>query len=240
MPSPRMWPNILLLGDSLSQRGFSPEGKWVSKLANHLSGKCDVINRGFSGYNTRMLAHFLPTSDIVHPDMVKRNMATLVFLGANDSVEPDQGQHVPVDEYMANLVQILEFLKEAGIPKENLMLVPPPPCDEDAWKKFIEERDGTQLQKPTKTKAMTKKYHDACVKTAADHGYRHLTGVWEKMEKDCSAMFCDGLHFSEAGSEVFANLMIHQLEQSFRIANVPFVLPYWRNLFDKDGRLQVE
>jgi len=66
------------------------------------------------------------------------------------------------------------------------------------------------------------------VSKQTDHNYKHVTCVWEKMEEDCSAMFCDGLHFSEAGSEVFANLMIHQLEQSFRIADVPFVLPYWR------------
>jgi len=235
-----MWPNILLLGDSLTQRGFSPEGKWVSKLANHLAGKCDVINRGFSGYNTRMVGHFLPDSDIIQPDMVKRNIATFVFLGANDSVEPDQGQHVPIDEYQANLRKILDFLEGAGISKGKLVLVPPPPCDEEAWKRFIEKRDGTQLQGPTKTKELTRKYHDTCVKTAREHGYKHVTGIWDEMENDCSAMFCDGLHFSEEGSEVLAKLMIQHLEQNFHINKLHFHLPYWRDLFDKDDQLQLD
>jgi len=239
-----MWPNILLVGDSLTQRGFSPDGKWVSKLANHLAGKCDVISRGFSGYNTRMVAHFLQQSDsndIIQGDLVKRNIATFVFLGANDSVQPDQGiGHVPIHEYQANLSKILDMLVGFGISKEKLVLVPPPPCDQAAWMKFVEERDGTRLQGPTKTLELTREYRDACVKTAVDHGVKHVTGIWEKMEKDLGAMFCDGIHFSEAGSEVLANLMIGHLEENFRIGDLPFHLPYWRTLFDKDGRLQLD
>ena len=50
---------LILTRPALVQRGFSPDGKWVSMLSNHLSGKCDVINRGFSGYNTRMVKHFI-------------------------------------------------------------------------------------------------------------------------------------------------------------------------------------
>jgi len=235
-----MWPNILLVGDSLTQRGFSPEGKWVSMLADSLAGKCDVINRGFSGYNTRMLAHFLPKSDIIHPDMVKRNVATFVFLGANDSVEPEQVQHVPIDEYTANLCEIMEFLMDAGIPKKNLVLVPPPPCDEEAWMRFVEQNYGTKLQKPAKTKERTRKYRDACVETAVANGYKHVAGIWEEMEKDCSAMFCDGLHFSQIGSEVLAGVIIQQLGKQFHTNDLPFILPYWRDLFNKDGKLQLD
>ena len=97
MSKQRVWPNILFLGDSLTQFGYSVEGSWVSILSDVLQAKCDVINRGLSGYNTKTYRYFLP--DIVTPDIVKRNVATFVLLGANDSVMPIMDQHVCLEDY---------------------------------------------------------------------------------------------------------------------------------------------
>ena len=44
---------ILLVGDSLTQRGYDSKKGWVSKLASSYVRRADVINRGYSGYNTR-------------------------------------------------------------------------------------------------------------------------------------------------------------------------------------------
>lgn len=232
----KAWPNVILLGDSLTQRGFSPDGQWVSMLSNHLSGKCDVINRGFSGYNTRMVKHFIEKAPVqlISPDMAKRNIVTFVFLGANDSVEPNQGQHVPIDEYKSNLSDILSTLGDIGVPQTNLVLVPPPPCVEADWMKFIEERDGVKMKEPGKTLALTEKYHQACIEVANKSGHRYLPGVWEALSGD-PAMFCDGLHFSSKGSETLAKLIIEYLTKSS--PETPFVLPYWRQLFDSENQL---
>ncbi len=54
------WKKLVLIGDSNIQYGFSGEGRWVSLLADLLQRKCDVINRGFSGYNTKYLKYMLP------------------------------------------------------------------------------------------------------------------------------------------------------------------------------------
>ena len=54
------WPKILLIGDSLTQLGYSDSGKWVALLADLFQRKCDVINRGFSGYTTRSIKPFIP------------------------------------------------------------------------------------------------------------------------------------------------------------------------------------
>ena len=51
----------------------------------------------------------METVQLISPDMAKRNIVTFVFLGANDSVEPNQGQHVPIDEYKSNLSDILRY-----------------------------------------------------------------------------------------------------------------------------------
>ena len=54
------WKKLLFIGDSNMQYGFSDEGRWISLIADHLQRKCDVINRGFSGYNTKHLRTMLP------------------------------------------------------------------------------------------------------------------------------------------------------------------------------------
>jgi hypothetical protein len=46
------WPRLILFGDSLTQYSFS-EGGWGAMLAHKLQRRCDVINRGFSGYNSK-------------------------------------------------------------------------------------------------------------------------------------------------------------------------------------------
>ena len=46
------WPRVVVIGDSITEQG-SRNGGWVTLLAEALTRKCDVINRGFSGYTTR-------------------------------------------------------------------------------------------------------------------------------------------------------------------------------------------
>ena len=47
------WPRVLLFGDSLTQYAFGTDGGWAAMLAEKLQRKADVVNRGFSGYNSR-------------------------------------------------------------------------------------------------------------------------------------------------------------------------------------------
>ena len=71
--------------------------------------RADVLNRGFSGYNTKWalsaLPHVIGSWDgAVHsPDLVT------IFFGTNDASLPDLNarQHVPVAEYQANLLQMV-------------------------------------------------------------------------------------------------------------------------------------
>lgn len=65
--------------------------------------KCDVVNRGLSGYNSRwgriLLPHILPL------DLLKDTVIATVFFGANDAslaeIAPDK--YVSVEDYSANL-----------------------------------------------------------------------------------------------------------------------------------------
>lgn len=85
------------------------EGCWVSLLADALRRRCDVLQRGFGGYTTKNVRHFLP--DIVNEDLLGEAVAVVVFLGANDDnvKEVNPRQHVPIEEYKVSVVTILYY-----------------------------------------------------------------------------------------------------------------------------------
>jgi hypothetical protein len=56
---PALRPLFVLFGDSITQRGCSPGG-WASRLADRYARRVDVLNRGYSGYNTHLATHLLP------------------------------------------------------------------------------------------------------------------------------------------------------------------------------------
>lgn len=70
--------------------------------------KCDVINRGFSGYNTRWNKFILPR--LVTSDMAADIVAITIFLGANDSNNDSSKQAVPILEYKQNLIDMGTYL----------------------------------------------------------------------------------------------------------------------------------
>ncbi|KAL5493352.1 hypothetical protein EMCRGX_G014521 [Ephydatia muelleri] len=98
---------IFLFGDSLTQQSFSPGG-WGARVADHFQRRADVLNRGFTGYNTDWAKAILPRL------LASREQADVitVLLGSNDAVKEGEYQHVPLDRYAQNLRDILEALCE--------------------------------------------------------------------------------------------------------------------------------
>lgn len=63
----------------------------MALLAHWWERRFDVVNRGFSGYNTRWL---LPLVDkLFTPDEEAETKLVTIFLGANDCVLPGHAQH---------------------------------------------------------------------------------------------------------------------------------------------------
>jgi lysophospholipase L1-like esterase len=116
---------IVLFGDSITQHGFNPElNGWAASLAHYYSRRADVINRGFSGYNTRW--GLLISDDVVlqvNPAMV------VIFFGANDAVIEQGLTYVPLEEYKSNLLSMIKKFK-SKCPKLAIVLITPPPVDE--------------------------------------------------------------------------------------------------------------
>lgn len=127
------YPQIVLFGDSLFQGACAVQDgfSFQAELQCHANRRMDVINRGFSGYNTSQALKILPELFSPPGPNVPRIAYLLVLLGANDAVipMPTTEQHVPLDNYRANLKAIItDPIITAHRPK--ILLITPPPLDQ--------------------------------------------------------------------------------------------------------------
>ena len=84
-----MRPTFVGFGDSITQRGFAPGG-WLSLLADTYVRRADVVNRGYSGYNSRWALPLLDRAFPLGAAAAPPALAT-VWFGANDAALPDRG-----------------------------------------------------------------------------------------------------------------------------------------------------
>ncbi|XP_012977400.1 isoamyl acetate-hydrolyzing esterase 1 homolog isoform X1 [Mesocricetus auratus] len=248
-----LWPRVLLFGDSITQFSFQPGG-WGAMLADRLVRKCDVLNRGFSGYNTRWAKIILPRL-ISKGSSTENPVAVTVFFGANDATLKDENpkQHVPLDEYSANLRAMVQYLRSVDIPEDRVILITPPPLGEAAWEKECvlkasrscsrlaslgswRRRDGCKLNR---LNSIVGEYANACLQVARDCG-TDVLDLWTLMQKDnqdFSPYLSDGLHLSPKGNEfLFLNLW-PLLDK--KVSSLPWLLPYWNDVEEAKPELSL-
>ncbi|PKS11906.1 hypothetical protein jhhlp_001200 [Lomentospora prolificans] len=129
----KLYPQIVLFGDSLMQGtaevqdGFSLLGE----LQHRVIRRYDVVNRGFSGYNTANALKLLPEIFAPASDHAPRIEYFFVLLGANDAVIPlpTTTQAVAIDKYKENLKKIVTHPIITSH-KPKIFIIPPPPLDE--------------------------------------------------------------------------------------------------------------
>ncbi|KAM4867428.1 isoamyl acetate-hydrolyzing esterase 1 homolog isoform 2-T2 [Thomomys bottae] len=232
---PLRWPRVLLFGDSITQFSFQ-HGGWGAALADRLVRRCDVVNRGFSGYNTRWAKIILPRL-IKVGDSWDKPVAVTIFFGANDSAleEENRKQHVPLAEYAANLAGMVRFLASAGVPEEHVVLVAPPPLWEPAWEKEC----TAQGHKLNRLNAVVGDYASACVQVAQECG-TDVLDLWTLMQKDnqdFSTYLSDGLHLSPKGNEFLFSHLWPLIEK--RVSSLPLLLPYWKEVAEAKPELSL-
>ena len=189
---PLVFPKFILYGDSITEFSFSQKGQWGALLADELRRKCDVLNRGFGGYNSRWNLIMLPR--IFTTDDARNIVGVTVFLGANDANPPGSITHVPLDEYRVNIKKITEQLLSVGITKEKIILIGPPPVDNSKF--------------PSRHNDRVTLYSEAVGQVAGESGV-HFIELYNSMMKDGNwkRYLVDGLHFSPDGATfLFARL----------------------------------
>lgn len=122
-----------------------------------------------------------------------------VWFGANDAALLDGNcsrQHVPLDDYRANLQAIVALFK-AKAPQAKVLLITPPHVDDS--------RRVDSHGKHDRTNAAAGQYARACVEEAARAGVPALDlhSFFNAMpEHQRNALLVDGLHFNADGNKV--------------------------------------
>mmetsp|Transcript_117 Transcript_117/g.221 ORF Transcript_117/g.221 Transcript_117/m.221 type:complete len:260 (-) Transcript_117:84-863(-) len=223
-------PTIVLFGDSITQQGFAfSDGNspgWAGLLANAYTRRADVLNRGFSGYNSRHAMDILPSvfGSSSDSSLVGRPLFVTVFFGANDASLPgdrEHCQHVPVDEYEGNLRKIVQAIRDrfqgnAATDKPPIILMTPPPVYQPKWDKFCMEKFD---ELSPRTNEVSKLYGDRVKSIAKDLGCSVVDSfsVLEGNEKEetYEKYLEDGLHLNGLGNKALFEGFMNVLNSDF-------------------------
>lgn len=196
-------PAIVLYGDSITQQGFGLNGQvgWASLLANAYIRRADILNRGFSGYNTRHCLELVP-----RVFGVGELLFCTVLLGANDAALPGERQHVPIDEYGQNLRKIVSSIRKASKkPDLPIILMTPPPFDAPAW-----DQNKPLPESGSRSNEVARDYGERVKKVGAELNCPVLD-VFEAMGgsgNEYGQFLSDGLHLNGSGNtKLYEGLM---------------------------------
>jgi len=138
-------------------------------------------------------------------------------------------QHVPLDLFKANVTEIIQMVW-AQAPQADVLLITPPPLIDAMWQA---RPTATPETAANRIASHSRLYAEALLQVSADTGVPVLDlGEPYDAGEDAaaqSALFSDGLHFSEQGSALFAELFLATIAARFGISPeaVPMDLPPW-------------
>lgn len=218
------WPRIYLFGDTLTQSAFNIGG-WGSVIAESFSRRCDVLARGLCGYNTRAWRHALPL--VLGPDDARSVAALVLMLGTSDSADPrdPEATHVPLDEYADNVAHMLDYIKACGISYGKIILVTPPPIDEQLWLAHSKRRGRNAIR----TSAAVTKYAKACAMVGLGRGVKVVDAHSEFLnDAHWSRLLSDGINLSPAGSHKLTAVLLPVLREL--VGGAPRLFPEFCDL----------
>ncbi len=177
-----MMKKIICFGDSIVEMGTLLELRgFAAQLADRYVRRADVLVRGFSGYTTREAKKVLQNAVLdENPDFV------VMAFGMNDSVLPNQIQHVPLAEFKTNLQEMASQIACVGA---WLILVTPPPLSE--------------LKTKSRTMEQTSEYAQACFEVGLEMNLP-VVDLFHKIQEDAhweTNGLLDGINLSAKGMD---------------------------------------
>ncbi|KAI9505897.1 SGNH hydrolase [Coemansia spiralis] len=253
-----MYDTIVCFGDSLTQHGWdvSKQG-WTAQLAQAYLRKMDIVNRGFSGYNTKLarvlLPQILPPTPVSNEPRPGPKLRLLViFFGANDAQVAPGKAHVPLDEFRTNIeyfVLSIKLQSSAFYSKDTRVLLITPPALGTKQHEHYEALDGNPSYR---TNEVTKQYADA-VKEAADKLQVPCVDLWSAIEDKVAKVreerqetgeplefegydeyLRDGLHLSAKGNDLLFELVTKKIKEcipELDPESMTFVVPRHQELY---------
>ncbi|EDO03908.1 hypothetical protein SS1G_06389 [Sclerotinia sclerotiorum 1980 UF-70] len=217
----------------ITQGSNEPNGfSFASALQNAYARKLDVINRGFSAYNTNhaleVLPQFLPT-----PSQAKIRFL-LIFFGANDlNRGPSANQYVPLPQFIQNIRKLISHpLIQAHGPR--IILVTPAPVDEATCR--VTNGEWGYSDDPRRVRD-TREYRDEVVRIGEEHelgivdlwtafmgacGWKEgddpakMPGLEENgRDPNLTKLLYDGLHFSGEAYKILFEEVLKCIVEKF-------------------------
>ncbi|CAK8676874.1 isoamyl acetate-hydrolyzing esterase 1 homolog [Clavelina lepadiformis] len=220
-----IWKRIILFGDSITQYSTFTRG-WETYVHELVQRKCDIFNRGFSGYNTDFAVKI--QESVLSEHLLHDVAFATIFFGANDAALPEYSSehHVPVERYEMNLNKIVDNFKKMDLDADKIIIISPPPVDEKAHlQNTIAKGNGNVSDR---SNDVTKTYGQASARVAKARGCRHID-LWQTMMStdNYSKYLSDGLHLSDEGNKLLGKCLephVRELTQ-----HLPVMLPQWRD-----------
>ena len=197
---------------------FSAATGWGAYIADQYQRRADVINRGFSGYNTNWFLKYANThdgkADLFELDGVK---LVTIFFGANDASDEvhNARQHVHLDDYKSNIRNIVSLAKASFGDDVSIILITPPPVCSEGRLRFQKER---YKEKATgvleRTLELSGKYAKAVVDISIELNIP-LLDLWNEMQMVPSwpTLLSDGLHLSPTGNKFVGDALLDTIEK---------------------------
>ncbi|KAG8692811.1 hypothetical protein FRC09_010938 [Ceratobasidium sp. 395] len=235
---------IMLLGDSLTQGGWEPDG-FVQRLAYVYCRKLDVINRGLSGYNTDWAIPLFAKTEL--QDALPKVKLLVVWFGANDAVLKHSPQHVPLPKFIENINTIVDMPTSPTSPwyspTTRVLLVTTPPIN-------VTQRNAELASRnppigPDRTHENTKAYAEAVVDVGKKRGVPVVdlwTAIWKaagETEKGLEEFLPDGLHCNPASYKILYELIVEEISKHYpelHYEKLPYVYCRWDQVDWKNPR----
>ncbi|EGG09914.1 uncharacterized protein MELLADRAFT_71168 [Melampsora larici-populina 98AG31] len=248
---PIVMDELVMFGDSITQQAWQAGGTG-SFLANQYQRKLDVVNRGYSGYNTiwalQVAKRLYPCQESSGRVFAKKKLVT-IWLGANDAVLQNRPQHVEAQQYTANLKQLIKIFRDHDIatapgPPTQIILITPPPISVSLRAADLASRfpDWTPADMDRDVDR-TASFADHVKNLAAEEGlpvldtWTALTNAAERSEHGLADYLCDGLHLTPAGYEIISNKLMSIIETQrpdLLPENLPQDFPPWKDINPDD------
>ncbi|KAH8795418.1 GDSL Lipase/Acylhydrolase family protein-like protein [Hyaloscypha finlandica] len=236
---------FVIFGDSITQGAWDQSRGFAmgAELASAYSRRFDVMNRGFSGYNTdhalKVVHNILPQA---HPQQVAVRFLVIWF-GANDANKnPIQAQYVPPDRFKKNLLEIINH-PVVTVHSPNIILITPPPFEETM---LVELQEEWGVPPPTR-KAMDAQEYAELVKEVGKEAGVPVLDVWSAFmekagwkagdplpipgtlelgkSKELEELSYDGLHVSPQGYRIVFDELVKLINEKWP-EYPPYKMPY--------------
>ena len=191
---------IILMGASMTQMSLSAElSGWGCYLANIYQRRCDVYNRGMTGYNTDFYLNYLE-SDVGQYDVFEMMKGDhdderggdvkliTIFLGANDasSKELNPLHHVPLQRYESNLKTIVAKCRDNfGLDVRIILITPTPICHKSRLEHQIKTYGDQASGKLERTLALSGEYARAVERVCGEIKLPCLN-IWKDMQQSAA------------------------------------------------------